>query len=462
MPWVSPKDMKRYLVGQEAEKITPEAVTNSATKMVASGSLLCVIRSGILNHTFPVALADCDVTINQDMRALTTHSGIRTEYVALFLKARNAEILHTCAKDGTTVASIEMRHLENLAVPLAPAGEQTRIATAVNALFEELDEAEAALARARDGVEQFRASLLHAACTGELTAEWRKAHPPAETGADLLRRILTERRAAWERSERARLEAKGTPPRGDAWKARYVEPVAPDLTDMPDLPEGWVWASLPQLGEFGRGKSKHRPRDDSRLYGDAIPFIQTGDVSRSGGRIERFSQRYSQFGIAQSKIWPKGTICITIAANIAASGILDFDACFPDSVVGLTCSNRMIAEYIELFIRTARANLEAYAPATAQKNINLETLNGLAVPLPPFQEIVEIMELVQDTMGAVKALPTLPVAMLRQSILHAAFTGRLVPQNPSDEPASILLERLRGTAAPARRTRRRSTAKVPV
>ncbi len=96
VPWVSPKDMKQAYVGSLAEKITQAAVENSAAKIVARGSILCVIRSGILNHTFPVGIADCDVTMNQDMRALTVHDEICADYVALFLKARNNEILHTC------------------------------------------------------------------------------------------------------------------------------------------------------------------------------------------------------------------------------------------------------------------------------------------------------------------------------------------------------------------------------
>ncbi len=388
---------------------------------------------------------------------------VNADYLKFFLMRENVRryLTENVSGVGGSLMRVNTEVVGKIEMPVAPASEQLRIAAAVNTLFEELDEAEAALARAREGVEQFRASLLHAACTGQLTAAWREANPPTETGADLLRRILAERRATWERTERARLEAKGTPPRGDAWKARYVEPVAPDLTDLPDLPKGWVWASLPQLGHFGRGKSKHRPRGDLRLYGDAIPFVQTGDVSRSGGRIESFTQRYSEFGIAQSKIWPQGTVCITIAANIAASGILGFDSCFPDSVVGLICDDQLVARYVEFFIRTARANLAEYAPATAQKNINLETLNALAVPLPPLTEIKEIIETIENSTDVVASLPSVSSDELRQSILHAAFTGRLVPQHPADEPATAMLDRLRNTASPSRRARSRNTPKVP-
>src|SRR5262249_25290581 len=102
-----------------------------------------------------------------------------------------------------------------------------------------------------------------------------------------------------------------------------------------DLPVGWAWARFPELGTFGRGRSKHRPRNDPALFeGGTHPLIQTGDVARSYGTIRTYSSKYNDIGLAQSRLWPAGTLCITIAANIADSGILGFDACFPDSVVG--------------------------------------------------------------------------------------------------------------------------------
>jgi type I restriction enzyme S subunit len=333
--------------------------------------------------------------------------------------------------------------LREALIPVAPTAEQTRIVAAVNALFEEVEAGEAALARSRAGLTQFRASLLHAACTGVLTADWRTANPTNQTAADLLAEV-----AAWR-------AARGLKPLATA--------SAVDAATLPTLPEGWIWASLPQLGEFGRGKSKHRPRDDARLYGAAMPFIQTGEVSRSRGRITSWSRMYSDFGVAQSKVWPAGTVCITIAANIAASGILTFDACFPDSVVGLVTPHAALARYVELFMQTARANLDTYAPATAQKNINLEILNTVAVPLPPLMEIKAIVRAVDDVQTeAVEPVGTIADgSALRQSILHAAFTGRLVPQDPADEPAAALLARLRAAPAAARRPRARRTATQP-
>lgn len=166
------------------------------------------------------------------------------------------------------------------------------------------------------------------------------------------------------------------------------------------LPHGWAWASFPQLGEFGRGKSKHRPRNDPRLYtGGKYPFVQTGDVSRAKDYIRTYSATYNDEGLAQSKMWPTGTMCITIAANIAETAILDFDACFPDSVVGFVPAEEIgNVRYFEYFLRTAKTRLEDFAPATAQKNINLGILEQVAIPLPPSAELKRIVAKVDELM----------------------------------------------------------------
>lgn len=144
---------------------------------------------------------------------------------------------------------------------------------------------------------------------------------------------------------------------------------------------------LDQLGELERGVSKHRPRDAAFLFSGQYPFIQTGDVSNSGGWITNYSQTYSDEGLKQSRLWPKGTLCITIAANIAKTGILTFDACFPDSVVGFVPADGMTTEYAMFFLNSVQKRLEENAPQAAQKNINLKVLRNLLVPVPPRQDI---------------------------------------------------------------------------
>ncbi|MDP2199586.1 MAG: restriction endonuclease subunit S, partial [Sulfurimicrobium sp.] len=286
------------------------------------------------------------------------------------------------------------------------------------------------LKRVKANLKRYKAAVLKAAVEGRLVeteAERARKRTPSplagegggegagyETGAQLLQRILETRRSQW----------KG--------KGKYKEPAAPDTTALPELPEGWVWSTMPQLGELNRGKSKHRPRDDERLYGGPYPFIQTGDVRKSGGSIRTHSQTYSDFGLQQSRLWPAGTLCITIAANIAETGVLKFAACFPDSVVGfLMEASEITTRYVEYFIRTAREKLERFAPATAQKNINLEVLEAVCVPLPPLSEqhriVAEVdrrLSILSETEAQVET-NLRRAERLRQSILSRAFSGDL-------------------------------------
>jgi len=148
-------------------------------------------------------------------------------------------------------------------------------------------------------------------------------------------------------------------------------------------PKGWKMKRLSEIGTLDRGRSRHRPRDASHLYGGPYPFIQTGDIANSDGFIHSHTQTYSDAGLAQSKLWSAGTLCITIAANIAKTAILTFDACFPDSVVGFVPSEGATAEYVRSWLVTMQQRLEEAAPQAAQKNINLGILNKLKLPIPP-------------------------------------------------------------------------------
>ena len=165
------------------------------------------------------------------------------------------------------------------------------------------------------------------------------------------------------------------------------------------------------------------------MYGGPYPFIQTGDVRRSDGSITAHGQTYSEFGLKQSRLWPIGTLCITIAANIAETGILKLEACFPDSVVGFVSEHGYpTTEYVEFFIRTARAGLDRLASATAQKNINLEVLGSVAVPTPPLAEQQRIVAEVNRRLSLIRGVEAEVDAnlnraqALRQSTLSKAFS----------------------------------------
>lgn len=176
-------------------------------------------------------------------------------------------------------------------------------------------------------------------------------------------------------------------------KARFVEMFGNPVSNSQHLPE----ATLPSLGEFGRGVSKHRPRNDPKLLGGEYPLIQTGDVAAANLYITAYSSTYSEFGLNQSKLWRKGTLCITIAANIAKTAILNFDACFPDSIVGFTASERTNNIFIHYWFAFFQEILENQAPESAQKNINLKTLSELKVIVPEKSKQEEFAAFVEQT-----------------------------------------------------------------
>lgn len=232
-----------------------------------------------------------------------------------------------------------------------------------------------------DQIKQLRQTILNLAVRGRLVPQGANDEP----ASSVLEKIRETVGSGRNRRQSGASEARS----------------ADELPAPFDLPVGWAWASFPELGTFGRGKSRHRPRNDPKLFdGGVHPLIQTGDVARSSGVITTFGSQYNDLGLAQSLIWPKGTLCITIAANIADTGILGFDACFPDSVVGFVPAPVFeSARYFEYFLRTAKSNLTEFAPATAQKNINLEILESVRVPLPPLAEQSRIVAKVDELMA---------------------------------------------------------------
>lgn len=191
--------------------------------------------------------------------------------------------------------------------------------------------------------------------------------------------------------------------------------------------KGWEMKKLGEIGSLDRGVSKHRPRNAPELLGGVHPLIQTGDVSNSDGYIRRYKSTYSDLGLKQSKLWPTGTLCITIAANIARTGILTFDACFPDSVVGFSPSDCATTEYVQYWIGFLQKILEKNAPESAQKNINLAILRGLDIPMPPVELQKQFSAAVESAleMKDSQTQGSIEVENLFNSLVQRAFRGDL-------------------------------------
>ena len=264
---------------------------------------------------------------------------------------------------------------------------------------------------------QLKQAILQDAIQGQLTKDWRKENPNVESASKLLIRIKAEKAQLLEEKK--------------IKKEKPLTPITEEETPF-ELPRNWIWCRMQEAGLFERGKSKHRPRNDSRLFKNGnIPFVQTGEVARSkytNFQINNCSNYYNDFGLSQSRLWDKGTLCITIAANIAQTGFLNIKACFPDSVVGFTSlSDNEIAKYLRYFIELTKTEIEKFAPATAQKNINLGIIYNLKLPLPPENEIKVIVKKTEALMQKFDNLTSqiktseANVKMLMQSVLQEAF-----------------------------------------
>ena len=161
-------------------------------------------------------------------------------------------------------------------------------------------------------------------------------------------------------------------------------------TEIGLIPESWEVVKLGEVAHIERGKFSHRPRNEPRFYGGEYPFVQTGDVSNCDGYVRSYTQTLNEDGIAISKMFPAGTILITIAANIGFTGILEFDSACPDSLIGITPNEIVHTDFLNYYLITQQPEMDRLAPKGTQKNINIQFLKPWPVPLPPVEEQKEI------------------------------------------------------------------------
>ena len=373
---------------------------------------------------------------------------------------------------GTSPPSAREDEFLKQRIPLAPLPEQHRIVAKIESLFARLDEGVAALKRAEANLERYRASVLKAAVEGRLTEEWRKENPPEETGEDLLRRILAKRRTRWEAEQLAKFEAKGRKPPKN-WRAKYKEPVAPDTSGLPGLPEGWCWATVDMLirEPLRNGKSAKASKDGTGVRTLTLSAVTEGD----------FSEHNTKVTIADldtvRDLWLEPEDILVERANTPELVGLacmyrgpEGYAVFPDLLIRVRCIRRVAAAFVELSLQSpdARSYLRKRARGSAGSlpKISQGMLAELTLPVPPRSEQDEILRrfgsLVTTAAELLSGKVTMAarrVATLRQSILKRAFEGRLVPQNPADEPASVLMERIRAERAAERKRRKHRPAK---
>jgi len=321
-------------------------------------------------YPFGVIVADL-------MRLRPSKTKIYDEYLINVINSDIVKKQFKAITKGTTRARVNLTIVRDIQIPVPSKSTQQAIVSKIEELFSELDKGIENLRLAQQQLKTYRQSVLKWAFEGKLTNE--------------------------------------------------------NVKDG-ELPERWKFVELQQVCEIKRGKSKHRPRNEPALYGGKYPFIQTGDIRNSSGKyINEYSQTYSELGLKQSKLWPKGTLCITIAANIGETAILGFDACFPDSVVGLLSNEKaLLVKYTNYYFISFKQKLEELAPATAQKNINVDILEKVQIPLAPIEEQNNIIQEIESRLSVADKMEesinqSLQKAeALRQSILKKAFEGKLI------------------------------------
>lgn len=326
---------------------------------------------------------------------------------------------------GIAIPNVNASKLNNVLLPIPPLETQRRIVARIDELFSELDDGETALARAREDLEVYRKALLKAAVTGELTADWRAANPCTETGEQLLKRILAERRARWEADSRN----KGK---------RYKEPAAPDTSGLPELPEGWAWMTLGQLGIVSGGLTKNAKRANNELQ---LPYLRVGNVY--AGRFDL--ERVETIGVTQSDVektlLQRGDLLI-----VEGNGSIDQIgrcAVWDGAVAPCLHQNHLIkVRFSNIFWSYwalawlssphGRKELQIQASSTSGLHtLSISKIDGIKLPLPPTEEIEAILSTINEqlhTSDPEQEIDTFSrsTASLRQSILAAAFKGELV------------------------------------
>lgn len=198
-----------------------------------------------------------------------------------------------------------------------------------------------------------------------------------------------------------------------------------------DLRPDWSYKKLNELGFVGRGRSRHRPRNEPSLYGGPYPFFQTGAVKAAELYLSSYSQTYSEKGLAQSKLWEPGTLCITIAANIAETAILKIRGCFPDSIVGFVAGpERADVRFVKYAIDTMKLRMQSISRGTTQDNLSLDKLLSFEIPTPPLptqRKIAAILsaydDLIENNTRRIAILEEMVQALYREWFVHFRFPG---------------------------------------
>jgi type I restriction enzyme S subunit len=428
-------------------------VIDDIDSFIFDGEYLLIAEDGanLLSRSTSIAFrANGKFWVNNHAHVVQMRGGIPLAYLESYLNGIKLQFFIT----GTAQPKLNQANLNRIPVPVPPLGEQHRIVAKIEELFSELDAGVAALKRVQANLKRYRSAVLKAAVEGRLTEAWRAEHQPKETGSQLLARILKERRAKWEADQLASFAAAGkTPPKG--WQAKYKEPAAPDTSELPSLPKGWCWASMEQVAEIQGGIQKQPKR---RPNNNSYPFLRVANVYRDRldlaevHRIELFGDELLRLRLQ------KGDLLI-VEGNGSKTEI-GRSAVWTGEIEDCVHQNHIIrarflvghSHFLNIFWNSpfgVGQVLSQAASTSGLYTLSVRKVSTLPVPIPSIEEQRQI---VCDVLEQLETIETADFEIdkqvaradrLRQSILKQAFEGKLVPQDSSDEPASVLLARIR-------------------
>ncbi|MEZ4269348.1 MAG: restriction endonuclease subunit S [Myxococcota bacterium] len=384
-------------------------------------------------------------------------TGTSPEFLARYFNSPQGKRASEDEARGVTRKTLNTRKVEQALVPVPPLNEQRRIVAKIEALQERSKAAKDALDAIPPLLEKFRQSVLAAAFRGDLTKSWRERQPEIEPAAVLLDRI---------RAERRRRFSEANP------KKKYVEPAPVDPSGLPELPAGWCWVRLQDIASLLNGdRGKNYP--NQREYVEVgLPFINAGHIRPDGtlsGEEMNFITREKFNELAAGKIEP-GDLVYCLRGTLGKTATVDplIEGAIASSLAIIRPGEAEYRKFLYYFLVSplGRAEIKKYDNGSAQPNLSAASVGQYLLPMPPRHELSAFCSAIEEALAAVAASVSplkrsLALAQtLDQSILAKAFRGELVPQDPNDEPASVLLERIRAereAAGPAKTKRRRST-----
>ncbi len=369
------------------------------------------------------------------------------------VRAYLREVNHGATRDG-----INTNDLLRMPVALPPLPAQRRIVERIDELFSDLDAGVAALERIRANLKRYRASVLKAAVEGRLTESWRAKNPLKETGEQLLTRILKERRRKWEEDQLAAFAAAGKQPPKN-WRARYQEPASPNTSSLPTIPSGWCWATVQQVGSVQLGRQRS-PRHHNGPH--MRPYLRVANVFEDRIDISDVMEmnftpnEFEVFRLAAGDILLNEGQSMELVGRPAMYQDEVPGACFTNTLVRFRASNGLEPQYALRVFLAYLKNRRFQKIATITVNIahlGAGRFSEIEFPLPPADEQAVIVAEVDRHFSIIdeaerRVVTGLARAVrLRQSILKQAFAGKLVAQDPADEPAAVLLARIQQSQA---------------